>query len=438
MVAIILIISFFFIGCIIGSLKEKSTRLIIFGFFYFLSIILIPGLADKYTQDDADDIESLFEFELKNTELIMSLEKRALEKVGVYKDDGDIAPEKFIKMVKKALNDEFKIIFAREGKMMTHILKKIRNRHTVSCLFPVLFYNSVNTEVSSCGDLSYMDFYTYSKQRKKEFLDFYVEKKFLSKSKPGQVESFVKKDENLFYAQSHLPYRFWFGILFNLIIYVSAGGIGAYFCFKRSLRPTPEKNSTEKANINLKSGEDYHVDTDDYAAEDHIYNTTTGKTKGFKGQISIDNKNIVTEEKQNVIYICSAADIPPEAKIIHLLRLFKGLLKLSKKQVNELKTGICKDILYKRFSRLSPDIQSKLLFKIGCIKGGKIYMLRDLINKCSTGFIKEFARDIKALKAAGAIILYFKDSALAKPLKVDHHVAYTRVEGYYEWHEVKD
>ena len=64
-------------------------------------------------------------------------------------------------------------------------------------------------------------------------------------------------------------------------------------------------------------------------------------------------------------------------------------------------------------------------------------MLRELINKCSTGFIKEFARDIKALKANNAIILYFKDSALTKPLKVDHNIVYTRVDGYYEWHEVK-
>jgi hypothetical protein len=435
---ILLILFFFIIGCIIGSLKDKSIRLIIFGVFYFLSIIIIPGLADKHTRDDADDIEPLFPFELKNLELIMSLEKRALEKVGVYKDDGDIAPEKFIKMVKQALNDEFKIIFAREEKMMVHILKKIRNRHTVSCLFPVLFYNSVNLEVSGCGDLSYMDFYNYSKQRKKEFLDFYVEKKFLTKSQPVKVESFVKKDENLFYAQSHLPFRFWFGIMFSLIVYAGAGGIGAYFCFKRSLRPTPEKNSTEKVDINLKRGEDYHIDTADYAAVDHFYNVFTGKIKGFKGKITIDNKNIVTGEKKDVIYICSPEDIPPEVKVIDLLRLFKGLLKLSKQQVNELKSGVCKDVLDKLFSELSPDLQLKLLFQIGCLKGGTIYMLHDLINKCSSECIKEFAEDIKTLKAANAIILYFKDSALAKQLKVDHHIAYTRVDGYYEWHEARD
>jgi len=434
--AILLIISFFFFGCMIGSLKDKSIRLIIFGSFYFLSIILIPGMADKYTQDDSDDIEPLFLFELKNLELVMNVERRLYDQFGLSKSGEKASPELLAK-IKEAIDNEFERIFAREEKMMAHILEKIKDRHTVSCFFPVLFYNSTNTEVSSCGDLSFIDFYSYSKKIKKEFLDFYVKKKFLEGSQPGQVESFVKKDENLFYAQSHLPYRFWFGILFNLIIYVGAGWIGAYFCFKRSLHPTPEKNSTEKVGINLKSGEDYHVDTDDYAAEDHIYNSAAGKTKGFKGQINIDGKNIVTGEKHDVIYICSAADIPPEIKVIDLLRLFKGLLNLSKSQVNELKSGICKGVLDKRFPELSPDIQLNLLFKIGCLKSGSIYMLHDLINKCSTGCIKEFAEDIKALKAANAIILYFKDSTLSKPLKVDHHIAYTRVDGFYEWHEAK-
>jgi len=63
-------------------------------------------------------------------------------------------------------------------------------------------------------------------------------------------------------------------------------------------------------------------------------------------------------------------------------------------------------------------------------------MLYDLINKCSNQYIKEFAEEIKALKAAHAIILYFKDTTLSRMLKVDHHIAYIRVDGYYGWEEV--
>jgi hypothetical protein len=432
---ILIIIAFFLIGCMIGSLKDKSTQWIIFGISYFLSIILIPGLADKYIQDASEDIESLFSYELKNLEIIMSVEKRFYEKFGGANDGENIPPEAILRL-KETLDNEFKIIFAREEKMMAQIMEKIKVRHTVSCFFPVLFYNSVNAEASSCGDLSFIDFYLYSNKIKKEFIDFYVKKKYLEEKQPGQVESFVKKNENLFYAQSHLPYRFWLGIIFHLIVYIGGGGFFAYYCFKRSLTPTPAKKSTEKVNTKLKSGEDYHIDTFDYAAEDHVYNTASGKIKGFKGQITIDGKSIVTGEKQDVVYICTPADIPAEVKVNGLLDLFKGLLKLSKQQVLDLKTGIFKDILDKRFSELLPDLQLRLLFKIGCLKGGKIYMLHNLINKCSNRYIKEFAEEIKALKDADAIILYFNDNPLYSTLKVDHHIAYTRVDGYYEWEKV--
>ena len=154
------------------------------------------------------------------------------------------------------------------------------------------------------------------------------------------------------------------------------------------------------------------------------------------GKITIDGKSIVTGEKQEVVYICTPADIPAEVKVNDLLDLFKGLLKLSQQQFHDLKTGMFKDILDKRFSVLPPDLQLRLLFKIGCLKGGKIYMLHNLINKCSNRYIKEFAEDIKALKAAHAIILYFKDTTLSRLQKVDHHIAYTRVDGCYEWREV--
>jgi ABC-type multidrug transport system ATPase subunit len=116
------------------------------------------------------------------------------------------------------------------------------------------------------------------------------------------------------------------------------------------------------------------------------------------GKITIDGKNIVTGEKQDVVYICTPADIPAEVKVNDLMDLFKGLLKLSKQQVHDLKTGIFKDILDKRFSELSPDLQLRLLFKIGCLKGGKIYMLHNLINKCSNQYIKGFAKRSKPLK----------------------------------------
>ena len=110
--------------------------------------------------------------------------------------------------------------------MKKKILTKIRQQHTTSLFFPVLLYISTNKEISSHGGLSLVDFYSFGQQRKSEFLDFYVKKRFPnhddkdnSKKTPGEigpVEHFVNTDEDLFYAQSHLPNGFLLGVVMTL------------------------------------------------------------------------------------------------------------------------------------------------------------------------------------------------------------------------------
>ena len=65
-------------------------------------------------------------------------------------------------------------------------------------------------------------------------------------------------------------------------------------------------------------------------------------------------------------------------------------------------------------------------------------MFHDFIARCSSGYLKEFAAEIKRLKEGNALILYFKDAPLWKPMAVDHHNVYTRVGDHYEWHEARD
>jgi hypothetical protein len=99
-------------------------------------------------EDLADEL-----FKLKNLELIMKVERRLIEQFGRFKM-GEKASTELMEKIKEAIDSEFELIFALEEKMLAYMSKKIRNRHTVSCLFPVLFYNSINTEVRSYGDLS--------------------------------------------------------------------------------------------------------------------------------------------------------------------------------------------------------------------------------------------------------------------------------------------
>jgi len=248
---LILEITFFSaVGGVIGTLK-KSIRGIIFAAVYFLFAVFVPFLADKGDEINAAGIEPLFKFELDSIKIIRTIDKKLINKFGSLKSN-EAVPKEIIKAVKDAVENEHEKIRERESRMKKYMLKKIKQRQKISALIPVIFPISVNREVSSNGGLSFIDFYSFGIQRKMEFIDFYVEKRFLGKNKPekiGQVESFVKTDENLFYAKSHLPENF-------------SLGIGLRFCYifvfliilyKIHIKET--KEAIKKAQIDFKEGQ---------------------------------------------------------------------------------------------------------------------------------------------------------------------------------------
>lgn len=436
----ITIVFFFFVGFLLGTLRKKASRAILLGVFYAASFIILPVLFNIYTDINVSQMESLFEFELKNMELVMLVEKRLIEKFGFYKS-GDVVTPELKEKIKEALSQEFNKVFAREEHLKELILEKVSHRHGVSCLYPVLFFNTAVGELSSCGELSVLDFYSYSLRMKKEFLSFYVEKKFMLESRPGHVENFIKGGENLFYAQSLLPYHFWWGTAVSLL-YIALLAMASYFRFKRVLAPAPEKGSTDMLEIHLCPGEDYHVNSEDYAAVDHFYSVFSGGVKDFTGKIIIDGKNIASGEKQEFVYLCSLGQIPGEVKVNAHLRLYQRLLNLSQEQTSGLKAVIGKGMENKRFLDLPTDEKLQLMFKLVQYAGSRftgraIYMLHDFVSRCSAGYVKELAEEISRLKSKQAIILYFKDGVLCKQLNVDHHNVYTRTGHNYEWHEVR-
>jgi len=428
--AILLIIVFFFLGCIIGSLKKKTLVGIIAGIVYFVSIFFIPAIVDKHTRIHASDIESLYDFTLKNLSLLMEVEKRLTNKFGISTEEVAEPPEA-LERVKEALEREFEIIFSREDGMRSKMLNKIKYRQLLSNFFPVLFYNSVLEELSSCGGLSFIDFYEYSKKRKKEFIDFYVKKKFLSKGKSRGVESFVKNDENLYFSVSRLPTKFWLGILVNILYIIIVGvGAGIRFCFV--LGAVNRKIITDKVIVDFRRGKDNHICTKDGAAIDHFYYKFSCGGKRYAGRIAIDGNFLKSGEKQSFIYLCNPKDIPGEMSVNDLLNLFKNFMYLNGKTLNELKSKIGSGLCRMRLGKLSIDDIVKVLLKIISCRRGYIYMFDGIINKCSDDFIQgEFAKQIDMLKSFDGLIIYFGDNTNYTSLKIDHHfLYYLTADGY--------
>jgi len=211
----ILILFFLAVGSFCGSIiKDKSMQIAIIAVVYICSIFFIPLLVNKGNQILAKDVESLQVLELKNLKDFMEIERKSLKAIGKYKNDGNVAPQEVINIIEEALIKELKTIKNREQSRKIHILKRIKVIQTVLSIFPVTFYLSSTKEMSSCGPLGFIDFFSFSQKTKNGFIIFIIKEKIYGKAIPGHVKPFTKKGENknLFFAKSHLPFNFWLGV----------------------------------------------------------------------------------------------------------------------------------------------------------------------------------------------------------------------------------
>ena len=440
LVSMLLIGVFFFLGCVIGSIKSKAVQWIAFGAIFFASILLIPSIADKHIQSKAKKIESLNEFTIKNLALVMDLEKLLTTKYGISAEEGN-EPQEALKKIKTALTKEFPIIFSNEDSMIEDMEEKITYRHTLSCFFPVLFYNTTVEELSSCGGKSFIDFYKFAKNQKMNFINYYVEKKFLSKSSQGKnakvekVESFVNHDENLFYARSRLPDLFGVGVGV-IFLYIAVFAAVSFYRFKRGLHPVPPKGVLDGVDIDVAKGEEIYVKTCDSLFSDYFRAILTGKVD--QGTVRINNRVVERGESIALTYLCRPEDIPAEVKTNSLLNLLAALIPETRGIVRTLKEELGRENLGKKFSDLPMGKQVKLLLLPALAADTPLYLVHGLADRCDKEASLEYEQKIRELLNKGGMAIYLSDAVYPNPnIKADRFYVVTRENTAYETREIK-
>lgn len=224
----LLAIAFFFaLGTLVGITKRRKGAVFL-AFLYFMFALVIPWMLDKYGQIHTADIKSLFRFEQETLQLIMEAEKRMTSRFGTFISGKPLTSE-----IESALNDtlksEYKEIFDAEENRKNEILGKIKDYQFLSALFPTSFYQSVKS-VNADG-LNFINFYSFCQKKKFEFIKFYFNQRFYRKKSIG-IESFIKGDENIYYARAQLPAGFSIGVVFTIlyILVIFAAG------YRRHLR----------------------------------------------------------------------------------------------------------------------------------------------------------------------------------------------------------
>ena len=184
MVTLTVAVFFFFIGIIIGLWKSKFARffmVICWVFFVFFA----PEAINKIVEAKSEHIIDIYKSESEKLKTLMDFEREAAKKLS-----GKENPELRRKLAGDFLKNGFKKIQELEKELEDQVKSNINFFYKVSIIFPSTFYIAVNNEISSKGYENLMHFYRFATKRKKQFLDFYIKRRYPFKPRQ-EVESFI-------------------------------------------------------------------------------------------------------------------------------------------------------------------------------------------------------------------------------------------------------
>lgn len=376
---------FLFVGSVAANPGKSSTRVIVVFVVYFIFVFLIPLAIAKISSLKLWDMESNYRLELKKLKIVMSLEEKSLERIGLYQS-GKVAPEKVKQILSEFIEGEYKKLNTYEEKVRNDLIFNKKYIQTISSFIPSAFYLSTVSEFGSTGSSNLIDFYDYTRQLKKDFFKFYINKKFYERSEPGQVESFIKGEENIYAGKSKLPDNFGFGILIN-IIYLIVLLFLSFFRFKKHLYVRYNGIEKLKHPVDLEKGKCRVVLTSSPEIKDVFYSYFSSCREGFP------------------IYICHPEEIPGEFKVKDLLNCLLRLSHVSTEKI--VKDFKLRELLDRRFEELGYLEKVNLLLFVCEVIEPDVIILNELEKDMPEAETEEVVGYIKTIKEKGLAILYF-------------------------------
>jgi hypothetical protein len=337
----ILVTSFSFgIGCLLGTVKSNFRRNTAFFVIYVVSAILLVLFLNFFTKIKAGDIKPVFEFDIDNLEVVMNEEEVMLKKHGPLALNRP--PTKEIKKdARKSLFKYNEKIRDNLDRLKAQLISKIKARKLVASLFPTLFYFSICEDASTNSYDRFIDFYTFSENRKQGFVMFCVDKIYplpdpeenekpaagnkstgnnrdsqtaredkssqidqpaqstqTTQPVPPKIENFIKDNEDLFFARSKLPRNFWLGSIIS-ILWIAGFMFAAYRRTLKQIKAEPGKISD--FDVDMKSDEFNYLLTADQGIKSQVYNCFTGKGTTYV-KIEVDGK-ILEQKDIDFIYV---------------------------------------------------------------------------------------------------------------------------------------
>jgi hypothetical protein len=336
---IVLVASFSFgIGCFLGTVKSSFRRNTAF-FVIYVAVILLTFLLNYFTRIQSGDIKPVFEFDIENLKAVMVEEGMLLKKYGELPLSKKPTQYEELTVNRQSIFNQSEKIIKNLDRLKAQLVMKINARKFVAALFPTLFYFSICEDASTNSHDCFIDFFTFSEMRKEGFVQFCVDRIYPlpepEKSEspgPGQqspgdsqagqgdqgqvkgqggqgnqpaqpaqpvrpkVESFIKDNEDLFFASSRLPRNFWLGSILSLL-WIAGFLVASYRRTLKQLKGEP--GVIKDFVVKMKSNDFNYVLTADQGLKTQVQNAVTGEGPTTV-KITIDDRVL---EHQDILYV---------------------------------------------------------------------------------------------------------------------------------------
>jgi ABC-type transport system involved in multi-copper enzyme maturation permease subunit len=376
LIAFAMLLCFLLVGLICGTLKNRFWGWASMVITWFVLAFFIPALIYHLTYGRATSIQSPYKMEVANLKLFAEYERSSLEKGGKFdhsKRGSELEKEMFLIFGEGG----FKKAMGNETNMLNEMKDNASFFQNLAALFPSTHFLSVNNEMSSRGFASLVEFYEYTRKKKKDFI-WYLAKNYLLSTKMV-FPPFIKGNENIYQGQSQLPGNFNFGMAVNLVWLIVL--LGFYWLrFNRMLGHVPKTNT----NHELKENE--------------------------------IKKNLTNAQNTAFAAIPKPIDLPGEIKVKDLL----GLFDLAVPEKLHEKAG-------KYIYSLELDDNARVLLEIIRSLENKpgILIFDNFLSDLSDDCIDDFAAILKS-KPFKKTVVYFTKSILTSTKIADYVHKFTR------------
>lgn len=382
----LVLLFFFSMGTVVSHLKSKSLGIITMTGLFFSFIFIIPCTINKIMSEKAAGMTDSYHLELEKLKVIMDFEKRAYEKIGIFRS-GKKAPPSVTKLVESYWQKDFKKIQGFEQKLERQMGRNIRDYQSLSMFFPSSFYLSVGNEISSRGYDNFMAFYRNARKLKEQFLRFYFNKKFYTDHTNEDIESFVKDEENLFNASSRLPRTFRMGMVLTSAYIILLFIVSWLLLVKQKKTPL----EMEFPSFELEKGNSYFILCDTPQYRDNLF-----RFYEFR-------ENITGIDRVNPEEIDTGIDVR------EMVTYFSRIRGVDEKKVwgNLSVLGIQEpDIKKTKRKNLAPEVLKKIYAAVSLAGEARIVVVKDFVKDENRKFEEQFRRLLYILQKRGKIILY--------------------------------